>query len=99
MAIDREGSTTDADHGRPVRITVERILEGGSCSIGYEPGRTWVADSPEVPAGMCMWAWAALAPFLTPLRFGASLPWEDEPGTALVCCPDPHNPVCRLVWE
>ncbi len=83
----------DSDRGAPVCIEVERILESGECSFGIEVGRSWVVDSPGVPEGMCMWAWAALVPFLTPLRFGGSLPWEDTPGTARVCCPDPGSPV------
>lgn len=33
-----------------------------------------------------------MLPFLQPLRFGGSFPWE-EAGEAVVCCPDPHNPV------
>lgn len=41
---------------------------------------------------MCGWAYAAMLPFLQPLRFGGSFPWEAE-GEAFVCCPDPANPV------
>lgn len=84
---------TDPDFGRRVRIEIVEILGSGRCSIGLKPGAAWLVDSPTVPAGMCMWAWASLTPFLTPLRFGGSLPWEDEPMTARVCCPDPGNPV------
>ena len=86
-------ASSDPDLGARVSIEVTGILAGGRCTIGLEPGRTWLVDSPTVPEGMCGWAWAAIMPFLTPLRFGASLPWEDEPGTARVCCPDPDNPV------
>jgi uncharacterized repeat protein (TIGR04076 family) len=83
----------DPDSGKRVQIEVVEIAGTGRCTIGLEPGRAWVVDSPCVPDGMCMWAWAALSPFLTPLRFGGSLPWEDDPQTARVCCPDPANPV------
>lgn len=84
---------TDPDFGLRVQIEIETVGGRGRCSIGLVPGQSWTVDSPVVPAGMCMWAWSSLMPFLTPLRFGTSLPWEDESGTARVCCPDPDNPV------
>jgi uncharacterized repeat protein (TIGR04076 family) len=81
------------ERGRRVRIEIVEILGSGRCTIGLELGDAWVVDSPRVPAGICMWAWASITPFLTPLRFGGSLPWEDDAMTARVCCPDPANPV------
>lgn len=83
----------DPDFGRRVSIEIVEIHGSGRCSIGLDVGRTWLVESPSVPAGMCMWAWSALMPFLTPLRFGGALPWEDDPMTARVCCPDPENTV------
>ncbi len=76
------------------RVTIEIIeIQGtGACSVGHQEGDTWVVDSALVPHGICGWAYAAIAPFLQPLRFGGSFPWE-EAGEALVCCPDPANPV------
>lgn len=83
----------DPDFGRRIGIEIVEILGTGACTMGLHVGQRWVVDSPAVPTGMCMWAFSALAPFLTPLRFGGALPWEDEPMTARVCCPDPDNPV------
>ena len=42
---------------------------------------------------MCAWAHYTLFPFAQALAFGGNFPWEKEPGTALVACPDPDNPV------
>ncbi len=84
-------------HGRPVRIEIEEILIGGCCPIGLSTGDTWVVDSAVVPEGMCSWAFAAMHPFLSVLRFGGRLPWEVGEGTR-VCCPDSANPVVfRLI--
>lgn len=78
--------------GRRVRIEIVEILGSGKCSIGLAVGDSWTVDSALVPVGMCGWAYAAMLPFLQPLRFGGSFPWEAE-GEAFVCCPDPANPV------
>ena len=78
--------------GRGVTVEIVEIQGGGRCSVGLEVGDRWEVDSALVPAGICGWAYAAMLPFLQPLRFGGSFPWE-EAGEALVCCPDPANPV------
>lgn len=79
--------------GRRVSIEIIEIQGTGACSIGHAVGDTWEVDSALVPAGICGWAYAAMLPFLQPLRFGGSFPWEEAEGEALVCCPDPANPV------
>ena len=78
--------------GQLVTIEIVEIQGAGECSIGHAVGDAWVVDSALVPEGICGWAYAAMLPFLQPLRFGGSFPWEAA-GEALVCCPDPANPV------
>lgn len=78
--------------GRRVAIEVVEIMGGGSCTVGHLVGDRWEVSTALVPNGICGWAYAAMLPFLQPLRFGGSFPWEAE-GEALVCCPDPANPV------
>jgi uncharacterized repeat protein (TIGR04076 family) len=95
VAVER----TAPPEGRRVRIEIVDVLGSGACSIGLAVGDSWTVDSALVPEGMCGWAYAAMLPFLQPLRFGGSFPWEAE-GEALVCCPDPANPVVfRLTVE
>jgi len=78
--------------GQSVKIEIVEIQGTGACSIGHAVGDLWHVTSAVVPTGMCGWAYAAMLPFLQPLRFGGSFPWEAA-GEALVCCPDPANPV------
>ena len=83
--------TAPAEGGR-VTIEVTEIKGGGTCDVGHRVGDTWEVDSAVVPTGICGWAYAAMLPFLQPLRFGGSFPWEAE-GEAVVSCPDPANTV------
>lgn len=82
--------------GRRVTIEIVEIQGTGACSAGLCVGDRWEVDSALVPAGICGWAYAAMLPFLQPLRFGGSFPWEVA-GEARVCCPDPDNPVVFLL--
>ncbi len=87
-------------HGKAVRIEVVRILGTGKCSSElHKVGQRWVVADPAVPPGMCGYAYNAIVPFITALRFGGRPPWKDEP-VATVCCPDADNPVVfRLSLE
>lgn len=78
--------------GQAVKIEIVEIQGTGKCSIGHVVGDVWNVTSDVVPAGMCGWAYAAMLPSLQVLRYGGSFPWEAA-GEAVVCCPDPANPV------
>jgi uncharacterized repeat protein (TIGR04076 family) len=79
------------------RRVVARVVEirgrhgSGKCSYGHKHGE--VFEIGEVCPSICAWAFNALFPFATVLRFGGSLPWEKDPGRATVSCPDPDNTV------
>lgn len=75
-----------------VNIEIVEIQGSGGCSYGHKVGDRFEVQANEQPAGLCAWAFNSIFPFLTVLRFGGSLPWEEE-GEAKVCCPDPTNPV------
>ena len=63
----------------------------GECSTGrHKVGDVLVIEH-ATPAGMCLGAWNALAPYVTALLFGANFPWEPEEGTARIHCPDPNG--------
>jgi uncharacterized repeat protein (TIGR04076 family) len=83
---------TAPPEGKRVSIEIVEIQGTGRCSTGHVVGDRWEITSALTPAGICGWAYSAMWPFLQPLRFGGNFPWEVE-GEALVCCPDPHNPV------
>ena len=76
----------------PVRVEIFDIMGSGKCPSGLEIGRTWTVSNGMCPVGMCAWAFNAILPFITTLRFNGSFPWSEEP-IAKVCCPDADNPV------
>jgi uncharacterized repeat protein (TIGR04076 family) len=73
-----------------IKITV---LEAAEQPCRYRPGDSWVVSTFEAPGGLCTWAITAMAPYLATLRFGGSLPWEEDKDRAVVCCPDAPRPV------
>ena len=75
-----------------VRVEIIGIMGAGKCPSGFEVGRSWVIADGLCPTGMCAWAYNALLPFITTLRFNGRFPWREEP-MAHLCCPDADNPV------
>lgn len=76
-----------------VEILVKEVRGTREPACGYKPGDRWRVTGNETVNDFCGWAFAAIFPFITPLRFGGEFPWEADKDTALVCCPDPHNSV------
>ena len=76
----------------PVRVEIVEIMGSGKCPSGFKVGRTWTVSDGLCPDGMCAWAFNAILPFITTLRFNGRFPWSEEP-KARVCCPDADNPV------
>jgi len=76
----------------PVRISVT----SGKCQGGYhEVGREFLVDH-TTPAGMCLGAWNAIAPYVTTLLCDGNFPWEQDKGVATIHCPDPKGITLRL---
>jgi uncharacterized repeat protein (TIGR04076 family) len=78
--------------GTAVRVEIMEIMGCGKCPSGFEVGRTWIVSDGLCPEGMCAWAFNAILPSITTLRFDGRFPWREEP-LARVCCPDADNPV------
>lgn len=76
-----------------VLIKVTKIMGTGTCPNHHCVGDTFTVTGAETVEGLCGWAYHAMLPFLTVLRFGGEFPWEDDKDKAIVCCPDPSNPV------
>jgi uncharacterized repeat protein (TIGR04076 family) len=72
-------------------IIAKVISQKGHCEAGHKVGDEFVIGQ-TTTAGMCSWAFYTLFPFAEVLQFGGSFPWE-QPGKAVVACPDPANPV------
>lgn len=77
------------------KVSIEVISQEGTCEAGHKVGDRWIIGD-TTPEGICTFAFNALMPFITPLMFGASLPWEEDPDMTTVACPDAQNP---LVFE
>lgn len=61
----------------------------GVCSDGrHHVGDTFTVDD-ATPEGICVDAWAAIAPYAMTLRCGGNFAWAKEKGTAEIHCPDP----------
>ncbi|MEW6523056.1 MAG: TIGR04076 family protein [Bacillota bacterium] len=73
-----------------VRISVHS--QAGHCDAGHTLGQV-VEYRKGLPPDFCQAAFHTLMPYLYALQFGGNLPWEKEPGTAHIACPDPFNPV------
>jgi uncharacterized repeat protein (TIGR04076 family) len=78
-----------------ITVKVVEIRGTGKCSAGLKVGDTFeINESGQpVPINFCGWAFTTLWPFITPLRYGGSLPWEKDPTKAYVSCPDPETTV------
>lgn len=76
-----------------VTITVTKITGIGICPVNHKVGDTFKVTGAERVDGLCGWAYHAILPFLTVLRYGGEFPWEKNKDVATVCCPDPNNSV------
>jgi uncharacterized repeat protein (TIGR04076 family) len=74
------------------KVRVRVISQKGSCEAGHKVGDEWLVGE-KTPQGLCTFAFASLFPFITPLMFGGSFPWEKDPDKTTAVCPDPDNPV------
>jgi len=68
------------------------ISTKGTCEAGHSTSDKFVIGQ-KTPPGMCAWAFYTLFPFATTLQFGGSFPWEKDPDSATVACPDADNQV------
>lgn len=73
-------------------VAAKVISQKGTCVSGHKVGDEFLITD-KTPPGMCAWAFYTLFPFISPLQFGASFPWEEDRDKTTVACPDPANPV------
>jgi uncharacterized repeat protein (TIGR04076 family) len=82
-----------------VKHNEKEISQKGNCEAGHRVGDEWLVGE-KTPEGLCIFALSSLLPFITPLMYGGSFPWEKDPDMTTVACPDGQNPVvfelCRL---
>jgi uncharacterized repeat protein (TIGR04076 family) len=74
------------------KVRVKVTSQKGHCEMGHKVGDEWLVGE-KTPEGICLYAFASLIPFLTPLMHGGAFYWEKDPDRTTVVCPDPDNPV------
>ena len=74
------------------KVSVKVISQQGTCEAGHKVGDQWLVGD-KAPEGLCIFALSSLLPFITPLMYGGSFPWEKDPDMTTVACPDANNPV------
>jgi uncharacterized repeat protein (TIGR04076 family) len=74
------------------KVRVKVVSQKGSCEAGHKVGDEWLVGE-KTPEGLCIFAFSALLPSLTPLMYGGSFPWEKDTEATTVACPDGQNPV------
>ena len=83
----------------PSKVVMKIISVKGTCAAKHQVGQEFdlggdftVGMSGD-PKTICTGLFYAIYPNYRVLRFGGSLPWEQNPDVAHVACPDPDNPV------
>jgi uncharacterized repeat protein (TIGR04076 family) len=74
------------------QITAKVINQKGHCEAGHKVGDEYLIGN-HTPAGMCVWAFYTLFPFVSALQAGGAFPWEKDKDVTTVVCPDGGNPV------
>lgn len=74
-------------------VSARVITQTGRCAAGHKVGDSWIIGH-ETPAGICIWAWNAIFPFVAILRYGGGFS-SMGPGSDSITlvCPDPYNRV------
>ncbi len=83
----------------PSKVVLKVISQKGVCEIGHHVGQEFDLSGDlhlsytRKSGVICPALFYAIYPNLRVLRFGGSLPWEEDKDAARVACPDPLNPV------
>jgi uncharacterized repeat protein (TIGR04076 family) len=78
------------------RIGLRIVSQKGRCAFGHEVGQEFDVTG-ATPEGICPSAFHSAYPAIFALKYGAQLPWEEEPGTAHIACPDAENPLTMKI--
>ena len=73
-------------------VLIRVISQKGICDNEHKVGDEWIIGR-KTPADMCLGAWHTIYPDFISLMTGGSLPWENDPDSSTVSCPDPDSPV------
>ena len=74
------------------KIIARVVSQQGDCSFGHKTGDGYELGT-GTPGGVCSWAFHAIFPAWQVLEFGGTFPWESDPDSTTIACPDAQNPV------
>ena len=75
-----------------IRISVLHTPSPELCECKYTYNKHWIIEDTTLPGGICIGAISALLPWITCIKYKASMPWTED-GVIKVCCTDPDHPV------
>lgn len=75
------------------KLVAKVVSQKGTCAAGHKVGDEFFISDVTPDNKLCAWAFCALFPFAAALMYGGSFPWESDPNTSEVACPDGTNPV------
>ena len=83
--------TPEQEAGFDIRVNV--IKQTGFCAAGYQVGDEILFTGHCIQGKTCIHALIGQLPKVLAMKYGASFPWNDEPDTSYLACPDAFNPV------
>ena len=70
-------------------VAVKLVGNQKPCHSGHKVGDEWLFQFQPLE-GMCFAAYNTLFPFILVLKCGGTFPWQEDPDTIVVSCPDPE---------
>lgn len=83
----------------PYKVLMKVISVRGTCEAAHQAGQEYdlggdvTLGTSGKPGTLCQALYIAAYPNFRALKFGGSVPWEQDPDVIHVACPDPFNPV------
>ena len=74
------------------KVQIRVASQKGTCAREHKVGDEWVLGT-VTPEGICTNAMPTILCHAYVLMFGGVYPWESDPDTTKVACPDADNPV------
>lgn len=90
--IRREPETDKKADAYDVTVTLVGKECDGVCSFGHKEGDTWKVNTHLVMnlKNICPSALKAVSDAVMVMRYGGQYPWQEDPDTYTVTCPDPN---------
>jgi len=90
--IRREPETDKKSESYNVTVRLVGKECDGVCSFGHREGDTWEFKGPGelIPGNICPSALKSIADAVMVMRYGGQFPWQSDPDTYTVTCPDPN---------